>query len=652
MGENESISASEASQAMVMPAFVYNRADGVFVDLPRLAIAEGGLERFIDRLFESGARFSGLDYSLFLKLLYDADWLDETKDQTASLKVAESIVRFLPERQALYRKVKIHPGDLRAEYMFEPVSIEESYQAPLYGEPEGGVSPIVGYETKTRDVATKLDFDELVADMWLKGVKLGLREEAIRKTIASGETVRLPFALHVDPTASRDAEIIEICADLRRDNSPKILANGKADLSVYKNRFPYVKQGTRLLKKVPRKLGKPGRKVTGEAIEPDMPRDLDLKALSSVGTTIEQGSDGEYLVAKMDGFVGIDARSNCISITEKIETKEGISAKTTGDIALAAEEFIEHGEVQEGRTVKGKHMTFMSNVFGNVVSDGGNIVIAGNLSGGKVESKGGNVTLRKRASRAVVRAREGELTAAQCESSTLIGKVVRVEHAVNCEIIADELYADVVEGCIIAGKLIRIKSSGERRGAETSVTIAIPDDTIVNQQIAGISKDLDDARGEFAWKTSEMETLKAEPEFVKFLALHSRIASGAIKLTAEQAGNWQKLVVKHAGTLQQMTSLKRDVDALAASINDMEETLASIRQEQQDMCKDVFCSIEKVVGHTVGQTMRMVNGLDSLSVMSGGVIRNTLQTMDARKERVFYGDDGSIEWKFEKPAAP
>ena len=297
MGENESISASETSQAMVMPAFVYNRADGVFVDLPRLAVAEGGLDRFIDRLFESGARFAGLDYGLFLKLLYDADWLEETKDQTASLKVAESIVRFLPERQALYRKVKIHPGDLRAEYMFEPVSIEESYQEPLYGEPEGGVAPIVGYETKTKEVATRLDFDELVADMWLKGVKFGLREEAIRKTIASGETVRLPFALHVDPTASRDAEIIEVCSDLRRDNSPKILPNGKADLSVYKNRFPYVKQGARLLKKVPRRLGKPGRKVTGEAIEPDMPRDLDLKALSSVGTTIEQGSDGEYLVA-------------------------------------------------------------------------------------------------------------------------------------------------------------------------------------------------------------------------------------------------------------------------------------------------------------------------------------------------------------------
>jgi len=652
MSMSESNTANESSQSMAMPVFVYNRADGVFVDLPKLSVAEGGFERFVERMFENGARFSGLDYGLFLKLLYDAEWLAETKDKTANLKVAASIVRFPPERQALYRKVKVLPKDMRAEYMFEPVSLEESYQSPLFGEPaEDGVAPIVGYETKTREVATKLDFDELVTDLWQKGVKFGLREDAIRKIIGSGETMRLPIALHMDPTDSHDAEIVEVCNDLHRDNSPRILANGKADLSVYKNRFPYVKKGTRLLKKVPRKLGKLGYKVTGEAIEPDMPKDLDLQKLSSVGTAIEQGKDGEYVVATMDGFVSIDAKLNSISITEKIETKEGISAKTTGDLALAADEFVEHGEVQEGRTVKGKHMTFLSDVFGNVISDGGNIVISGNLSGGRAESHGGNVTLNARASRAVVLAREGELKAAQCESCTLIGKVVHVEHAVNCEIIADELYADIIEGCVIAGKTIRILSSGERRGTETLVTMVVPDNSIMNKGIADIKKALADAQVAVAAKTSDINALKSEAEFAKFMALHGRIESGAIKLTAEQASNWQKLVGKNAKTVQQLAALKREVDAMVASVKDMEETLVSIEQEQQEMGKNISCTIEKVVGHTVGQAMRMANGLDSLCVMSGSAIRNTLQTMDGRKERVFYGDDGAIEWKFEKPSA-
>jgi hypothetical protein len=76
-----------------------------------------------------------------------------------------------------------------------------------------------------------------------------------------------------------------------------------------------------------------------------------------------------------------------------------------------------------------------------------------------------------------------------------------------------------------------------------------------------------------------------------------------------------------------------------------------MEQEQQEMGKDISCAIERVEGHTVGQTMRTVNGLDSLCTMSAIEIRNTLQTMDARKARVFYGDEGSIEWKFEKPTA-
>ncbi len=650
MKENESSQMNEPSQEMAMPVFVYNRADGVFVDLPKLSVAEGGFERFIDRLFESGARFTGLDYELFLKLLYDEEWLMETIAKTPSLKVAESIVRFLPERQALYRKVKILPKDLRAEYMFEPVSLEESYKEPLYGDPENGEAPIIGYEDKKRDVPTKLDFDEMVADMWLKGVKFGLREEAIRKTIASGETVRLPVALHQDPTDSRDAEIIEVCADLHRDNSPRILANGRADLSVYKNRFPYVKQGTQLLKKIPRRLGKPGRKVTGEIIEPDMPKDLDLAKLSAAGTAIEQGKDGEYVVATMDGYVGIDAKLNSISITEKIETKEGISAKTTGDLALAADEFIEHGEVQEGRTVKGRHMTFLSDVFGNVIAEDGNIVISGNLSGGRVEAHRGNVKLGKRATRAMVIARDGELTAAQCESSTLIARVVHVEHAVNCEIVADELYADVVEGCIIAGKIVRIRSAGERRGTETLVTMVVPDGSLLREGISETKKALADAQAAVAAKAAELDALKTEPEFAKFLALHARIESGAIRLTAEQSGNWQKLVEKHSRSVQQLAMLKREADALAVAAREVEEMLASMEQEQQELGKDISCAIERVEGNTVGQTMRTVNGLDSLCAMSAIEIRNTLQTMDARKARVFYGDEGSIEWKFEKPA--
>ncbi|HEX5364129.1 MAG TPA: flagellar assembly protein A [Gallionella sp.] len=651
--ESNNAAANVSSEDMVFPSFIYNRVDGVFVDLPRLLAADGGLERFVERMFASGARFSGLDYDAFLKLLYDADWLVEMQSKATSLKLAESIVRFPPERQALYRKVKIGEGAKRAEYMFEPVHFDESYKEPVYG-PAGadGIAPILSYETMIREVSTKLDFDELVADMWLKGVKFGLREEAIRKIIASGDTIRLPIAMHLDPTASRDAEIIEVCADLHRDNSPKLLANGKADLGVYKNRFPHVNKDTRLLKKVPRALGKPGYKVTGEIIEPEVPKDLDLHPFAAAGTVVEQNEEGEFIVAAMDGFIGIDAKSNSISITEKIETKDGISAKTTGDLALEVEEFIEHGEVQEGRTVKGKHMTFMADVFGNVISEGGNIYIAGNASGGRLEALDGNITLASRATREVVRAIAGEVTATQCESSLLVGRIVRVEYAVNCEIIADEVYADTVEGCIITGKLVKIKSSGERRGKETLVTMLIPDCSGVEQRIAAMQKQLGEMQAAIVGRLAGVETLKSDLEFAKFLGLHARIESGAIKLTNEQAVNWQKLVSKNAKAMQQMAALNKEIGTLEKLVKDLEEEVSYSEREQDEMGNGVACEIETVVGHTVGQTLRSSAGITAFNGMSGGAIRTSLQTMDAFKERIFIGDDGSIAWKFrEAPVA-
>ena len=363
---------------LIVPGFVSRRDDGVFVDLSQLR-DNGDFGLFINRLFAEDARFSGLDYDVFLKLLYDADWLAaKKKAQTPELKIAAQIVRFAPERHALYRAVKLLEGGLHAEYLFEPASLEVAYEEPVYGEPdELGVAPIIEYASKTRQEPTTLDFDEFVADMWLKGVKFGIDEKGVRKVIASGETTRMQIAHYLEPTEGRDAEILEMSSHLHRDDSPKILANGKADLRIFKNRFPQMVKGERLIKKIPRELGKQGRKVSGEAIEPRKPDDLDLDALVSLGTNVEREADGEYVVATMDGFLIIDERTNKISVVEKIENKGGISARTTGDLLLAVDEFIEHGEVQEGRTVEGKHMTFMADVYGRVLSQGGNIRIGG-----------------------------------------------------------------------------------------------------------------------------------------------------------------------------------------------------------------------------------------------------------------------------------
>jgi len=634
---------------LIFPGFVSRRPAGVFIDMRALTLATGGFELFVDRLFSAEMRFSGLDYGAFLKLLYDPEWLAVMQGKCAEAKIADQITDFSAERKALYHEVRLLDHDKYAEYFFEPVSFSETYQEAVYGKPdENGAAPIIEYVSKTKQIPAKLDFDEFVADMWLNGVKFGIDANVVREAIAKSTPSRITFARYQEPTAGSDAEILEVCPDLHRDNSPKILLSGKADLKVYKNRFPQIGKGKRLLKKIARVLGKPGHLVTGEIIEPKLPTDIDFYALASTGTAVNQEKDGEFIVSTRDGFLTIDTKSNLISVTEKIETEGGISMKTTGDLMLDVDEFVEHGEVQEGRRVEGKHMTFLSDVFGTVISNHGNIFISGNLSGGRAESMGGNVTLGNNVSRSIVLAHDGVVTVHYCEHSLIVGKEVHIEHAVNCEIIADEVTVELSEGCLVAAEKVKVVSSGERRGKETLVTVLIPDLSEYDLKIATMKKKIAEDQEGSDKRKREIEALKSDPEFAKYLSLHERIRSGAIKLTPEHAVNWRKMIEKHARASNQFAKLSSEMNTLDLGLKELEKEVARISSEREAMGEGICCVIDKVIGQTTGQTMKTNEGVGVFSGKSSHEIRTILHKVDSHKARIFSEDDGAINWKYTK----
>src|SRR5512135_2986548 len=377
---------------ILLPGYLLRQQDGLYVDLSLFPVG-GGFAEYIDRLFSAGQRFRNLDYSLFAGLLYDFDAILDAHGIGSKVKLAGDIVDFPPKRKALYKAVKVDGAATHAEYFFEPPTIEIVSEVPVYGEPgEDGVAPITGSTHKIEMQPTKLDLDEFIADMWLKGVRYGIEVEKVARAISSGETVRMDVAFMRASTSGRDAEVEEATSVLHRDNSPKILPNGQADLRKFQNRFPQIANGMRLLKKKKRVLGKPGYKVSGMLIEPPLPKDFDLLALAGEGTQVVNEGVNEFIVATRDGFLSLDVESNYIAVTEKIENKSGVSVKTTGDLDLAGNEFIEHGEVQEGRVVEGKNMTFRSDVYGKILSHGGLILLERNLSGGSAASLGGDVT--------------------------------------------------------------------------------------------------------------------------------------------------------------------------------------------------------------------------------------------------------------------
>jgi uncharacterized protein (DUF342 family) len=638
--------AKSSHDAFAIPDYLLTKPDGLYVTLADFH-SGASFAALVGEIFSNNLLFEGLHYDIFLSLMYDADWLAAMREKCAEVKIATGIAAFPAHRAALYKTVKVLERGKHAEYVFEPVSVLVTIDEPVYGEPDAnGVAPVIRHVSSQTMQPGTLNIDEFVAAMWSKGIRYGIQTEQIRKIIAERTSGRNIVALWLPPQEGKDADILEVCPDLHRDNSPKTLLNGKADMRAFQNRFPHIAKGEHLLKKVPRVLGKIGYKVTGELVEPDVPKDLNLLALASTGTTAVLEKDGDYLVAQMDGFLNIDPVTNTISITEKIETTAGVSMKTTGDLALNVEEFVEHGEVQEGRVVKGRSMTFKANVYGNLISTSGNIIVDGNLTGGTAEASNGNVTL-SRASRSTVHALKGEVIAGKCENCLIVAQKINVVQAVNCILIADEISAENTEGCMLAAISLRIASSADSKSRETLITMIVPDLTRLNQRSKTLQEKTFTAQEEKNNCAHEIDQLKLDPDLAKFIALYNRIKSGEIKLTSDQAENWKKLVAKNTRAWNQLEALNKKIISLDLMQTEFNEELAQISQIRDAAGANISCVIDNITGLTRGQTLTSLNGLQNYSSMSENDIKMALQQADQRQTIIFSADAGSVNWHYQ-----
>lgn len=637
---------------LFLPAYVSLRQEGVFINIAGLP-PEAGLKPFVERLFANETRFDELDYPCFMRLLYGTGAAAPASMGVTEARIAQGIVRFPPERRALYKGVKISGSGERAEYLFEPVAFEVEVDEPVYGEPgEDGARPVTGYIHKISLQPTRLNFDEFVADMWLKGVRFGIQEMATRSAIESGATIRTDIALQREPTKGMDAEIREETEALHRDNSPKILLNGKADLRRFKNRFPQIAKDQPLLRKIPRVLGEPGFRVTGEIIEPPLPADLDLDALAGPGTRIERKGNGDVIVASMDGFLAFDTHSNHIEVTEKVENRGGVSARTTGDLVLAMDEFVEHGEVQEGRVIEGKHMTFLSHVFGTVQSDNGDILLKSNLSGGRAQSCGGNITVQGHAYNASMEARDGNITAPLAENCMIIGKTVSIEHAVNCEIVAEELRLGVVEGCAIAAKAVRVASSNAHKNMETVIAMLAPDFSEFDRRITQVRDDMAEIGKAVQSKAEEILAATSDPEFAKYLAAAATIQSGAIKLSAAQQASWQNMVARFARPVKTLVALNAERNKLTENSRAMEQEIARLSRQRENSVNGVQCEIGAILGDTIVRELHSNLGASIFHNLPGHEFKSRLRHLGEPGDRIFSADSGSLKWVCKAPPLP
>lgn len=593
---------------------IVQKRDGVYADPAQFGAS---FTAAFEHLMLGNFYLSNPDYPLLLKALYDCG-APLARQAEPLRRIASALLPFDPARRPLYKAVKISDG--AAEYYFEPV-----FQG---------------------DQLAMLDVDEFIADMWLKGIRFGIDVGAVRAAITGGKCERVIVARRLGAVAGRDARIVEVSDELHRSDAPRQLANGKLDLMAFQNRFPQILANVRLLRKEPREAGVAGVELSGIAIAPAVPADLDIGAMVGAGTRVERNGEGEFLVSTQPGFLNVDPASGKLSIDAKIISRDGVSSRTTGNLQLTGD-YEEFGEVQEMRVVEGEGITIHADVFGHVISRGGTVLLNRNLVGGTAHNARGDIRVLGVASGAVIQASCGDVVMHRAESCIISGTRVSVIHAVNCEIIGDEVQVQQAEGCAIAGRRVTIDSAGPRKQSEMLVYALRPDRAQIDEVIKLMTARVAEFGVLAAQHKAAMEQMTAEPEVRKYVLLASKIRKKELTLTAEQVPQFQKMAAAAAPALKAIAKVSLDVKAAETEQQQGQALVAQLQQQRSDSEGASQVVVAALTGATTVRTMHFKPDGSSTYDMPAKDIKARLRASAAGGELIFSGSEGAIDWTCE-----
>ena len=604
-----------------LPAAIVKRPDGIYFEADASAVS---CLSAVSQIFLSSAYFSGLDYQVFTKMLYNCGPdLPESLRGKPLLRFADSIEPFHAVRRGLYKTFKVINGE--AEYYFEHVFFEVPDMPPQ---------------------PARLNFDEFVSDMWVKGIRFGIDAPAVRDVIATGRLARIIVARRLNAMPGRDAAIVEVSQAIHRSNAPREMSDGRLDLQAFQNRFPQVKPHVKLLRKVPRAPGVRGFELSGLVLEPPPPKDIELTSVAGEGTVIESLRDGEFLVSAVEGFLSVDPGSKRISIGPKIISREGVSARTTGNLQLTGE-YEEFGDVQEQRSVEGGNITIHGDVFGNINSRGGDIVLSRNLMGGSVVNVDGAIRVKGVASGAVLQTKKGEVVLTRAESCIISGTRVVIGEASNCEIMAEEVIIKVAEGCAIAARRIEIIHAGPRKTNEMLLYTLVPDTSRFDKKIAELQPKVAQALRDAKLHKDEMDEITAQPEVRNYLTLATRVRKRELTLTPEQEPLFHKMAEAVGPSLRAVAKISLAMKAAQVQREQAEEEVVKVQRQKTAVMRGSRCSVQLLTGDVLLRSMSFVPEGPAAHDRPAKEVKAKVRAASAGMERLFSGHVGPIDWHLE-----
>ncbi|MCM1121457.1 MAG: FapA family protein [Eubacterium sp.] len=325
--------------------------------------------------------------------------------------------------------------------------------ARVYAASEGGVELTMG---------------EILRDLEAKGVKYGIKKDAIEQFLQNKEYCEdILFAEGMLPTRGKDA-YIEYNFNTDKKAKPTLKEDGSVDFFNL-NILNHCNKGDVLAILHKEEEGKEGRDIFGTRLKPAEVKKVKLK----FGNNIDLSEDGMTLTSQVDGHVELVDEEVFVSDMLEVENVDN----STGNIEYEGSVQV-NGNVTTNFTVKAQGDIIVKGVVeGAVLQAGGNIIIARGMNGmgkGALQA-GGNIVAKF-------------LQNADAHASGYIASesILHSRITAGTEVNVDGRRGFITGGKVCAAGSINVKTLGSEMGADTTVEVGA--DPTIKNRIAQLQK--------------------------------------------------------------------------------------------------------------------------------------------------------------------
>jgi hypothetical protein len=229
------------------------------------------------------------------------------------------------------------------------------------------------------------------------------------------------------------------------------------------------------------------------------------------------------------------------------------------------------------------------------------------------------------------------------------GTRITIAHAINCEVIGDEVTIGQSEGSAIAGRRVTVEFALPRKQGESLLYVLRPEGAQVEEVIAAVGARLAQVGELGAQHKAQMDALTAEPDVRRYLMLASRVRKNEITLTPEQARQFQRMGQDVGPALKAIGEVSAKVKQVDADLEQGRKLLADLERQRSDAACVSAITVHRVDGDMQVRVLGFSPAAGTPYIIAPRELKARLRGPQTG-ELLFSGSQGGFAWSSEQRA--